>query len=739
MPPVQLKIEPVAARYAKEREEQVQDAIDELWDDVPEMAAKIEDLSWVKDGIGRGEFDAFRGLISLADAGHLKELIEETWVVEGGNYPALESLWILGGSNPEALDKIMSHPTISDGISEQEAKVVASLHPFLELDLLDKLLDPEQVTLEERTITLSLSGETHLSIVRTRQGADHTMDLLERAVRTIEEFMGLPFPRRQAVYLFEEDASGAGAARNLGTRVVILIDEQVLSGDSMLALLTHETSHYYWTGGTRWIHEGAATFMESVVKDTLQGPLDQPPCAPARNIVELEDLESDPSTPRGFSICHYSLGERLFRDLYRNMDETTFRLAFRRLYLHTVFNIPNDGCDDYRKTICHVRESFSTYANEETAATLNRVIDRWHDGAEPFDISSIGDTPVVADIAAINGRIEEASLSYSTDGLPLTTITLEPGRSSLLYLNLDYTYGNTGGLESIPIDIAISYEDGFVFERRRTALPLLSSRTRWTHPAGINHAMALGRYWVHAYWGEQKIAEATLEIIPVPDTRSIRGVITVPAGRPFEGIALEAQRGEEGFWVEVGPDGAFDVVVSSGSFVLEVLVLAGSEYISLGWYDGNGGITSDPTQAFKIIVDDEYVESIEIMLPPVWYTHFRGVVTCPDREPVEGIGLDIQGEEDRFWAKTGLDGAFDVVVSSGSYILEVLFLIGNRYYFLGWYDGAGGITTDPTKASEVIVEDADIDRIEIRLPASAESLICPSGLYRSSETGQCAS
>ena len=323
---------------------------------MPEMAAKIEDLPWVKDGIARDSgFNAVRGLIRLADAGHLAKLIEEPWVIEGRNFPALESLWHLNGSNPETLSKIMSHPTISDGITDQEAKIIAALHPFLKPDQLDKLLDPEQATLEERTITLPLAGKTHLSIVRTRRGGDYTMDLLERAVRGIEEFMGLPFPRRQAIYLFEEGASGGSAARNLGTRVVILIDEQALSKEQMLELLAHEASHYYWTGGTNWINKGAATFMESVVKNTMDGPLDQPPWRLARSIAELEGLDPDSLTFRDAFRCNYSLGERLFRDLHRNMDDTTFRLSFRRLYLHTLFNIPDDECDDYRKTICHVK------------------------------------------------------------------------------------------------------------------------------------------------------------------------------------------------------------------------------------------------------------------------------------------------------------------------------------------------------------------------------------------------
>ena len=118
---------------------------------------KIDSLPWIEDGIqGLNEVGAVRGLTSLADTGHTARLIEEPWVVEGRNHPALESLQFLKYDHPETLDKIMSHPTISDGVTDQEAKILATLataadpvgHVLDDHDLLDKLLDPEQVTLE---------------------------------------------------------------------------------------------------------------------------------------------------------------------------------------------------------------------------------------------------------------------------------------------------------------------------------------------------------------------------------------------------------------------------------------------------------------------------------------------------------------------------------------------------------------------------------------------------------------
>ncbi len=622
LPPIRPDFASIIEAGNPEYERWVRQDIDELREGMPELARKIEGLSWIEDGIeGLREFGAFRGLIRLADAGHTARLIEEPWVVEGRNYPALESLSALAINYPETLDKIMSHPAISDGITDQEAKIVATLttaanpvgYRLEDHDLLDKLLDPEQVTLEERTITLPLAGETEISIVRTRPGGDHTMDFLEHSVRSIEEFMGLPFPRQQVIYLFTE-AQGGGIHH--GTHVSIRADEQATSAESMFDIVAHEASHYYWRRSPSWMVEGGATFMESVVRDTLHGRLNTEPYGPPRSIAELEELERDPSTSREFSRCNYTLGERLFRDLYRNMDDTTFRLAFRRLYLHTVYDISNE-CNnaDGRATICHVKEAFSAYAPEETAATVEKVIARWYDGTEPYDLSSIDDTPAKAEIAAINGRIEGAYLSFSRGGSPISAITVAgPDRGNVLYWNLDYSYGNSGGLESLPIEIAISFEDGFEFHRTVAELPAPTNGTRWTHHVGILYASAPGRYWAQAYWGEQKIAEATFEIIREIDPPSIRGVVTVQDGQPPGEMALWAKRGEERFWAEAGSDGAFDVAVPSGSFILEVLVLIDSYYRLVGYYDGGGGVTVDRSRAFEVVVDDANVEGIEIEL-----------------------------------------------------------------------------------------------------------------------------
>ena len=327
-------------------------------------------MPWIADGIDGGEFNAVRGLFLLVNEGYSADFIELPWVVEGRNYQALDTLWKLAINNPDRFTKIMSHPTIRDGITDQDAKIIATLRQ-VEDDLLDKLLDPTVVNFEGRNIILPLTGEMELSILRIGPGADHTMDLVEQAVRSIEEFMAYPFPQQQGIYLFEESGNGPAGVHH-STHVALYVDELTSSKEAMLDLVAHETGHYFWRSPTDWMNEGSAVFLEAVVKGTLLGPLETRDCILAENIADFEELDPDP-TSYEYNSCPYSLGERLFRDLYLSMDETAFRQAFRRLHLHTLFNF-SDECDDYAPTICHVREAFLTYAPEETRAVVERVI-----------------------------------------------------------------------------------------------------------------------------------------------------------------------------------------------------------------------------------------------------------------------------------------------------------------------------------------------------------------------------
>ena len=140
--------------------------------------------------------------------------------IDASEKDAVQELIYLAVRHGHVFYDLMEQVQLEDGVDE--AKVGVTLRRVMEKnpELVDVLLDPERVTLEERTINLPLAGEVQLTIIRTQPGAERTMDLLESAVRTTEEFMSAPFPKRQVTYLFEEAVIPSFEGINFGTHIV---------------------------------------------------------------------------------------------------------------------------------------------------------------------------------------------------------------------------------------------------------------------------------------------------------------------------------------------------------------------------------------------------------------------------------------------------------------------------------------------------------------------------------------
>ena len=381
--------------------------IDALKSRMPEAAQKIEELPWVKDGIrGVEESGAVSSLLRLFDVGYGESLISEPWVVEGSNYPAVLELARLSWDS-ERFDKVMAYPAIIDGITEREAKILATLgtiaYPveqyLMDHNLLDKLLDPDQAIIEERTIALPLAGRTELTLVRTVAGDPRTMDFVEHSVRRLEEFMGFPFPLQHVIFVFV-DTFGGG--KNFGSHISMNIknepqmgqDVQGRKAESWLRVIAHETAHHYWKWGpVDWLFEGAATFMELAVSDELHlTPEDAEallierkfsPCTLVNNLSELEALPTPTAGEKSFEYydCQYLGGSMFLYDLYHALDDATFRQAFRRVYLHTQWTGECGG--ESVMSICHVQEAFRTHVSEEEWPAVEAIFDRRYGPTDP--------------------------------------------------------------------------------------------------------------------------------------------------------------------------------------------------------------------------------------------------------------------------------------------------------------------------------------------------------------------
>ena len=177
------------------------------------------------------------------------------------------------------------------------------------------------------------------------------------------------------------------------------------------------------------------------------------PCAYADTIAVLVSLDASRDTSE-FG-CNYSLGERLFLDLYRTLGEEGFREGFRSLYLASTIDVDDNDRRGTGVDIAHLREAFNTVDDG-----ANTVIARWYEGGEAHDLARPDAGQVDPSLPSINGRVEEAYVTTSEDGPPVSEFSASVV-SDWAYLTLQYAYSMSGDPREIEIEIVEHYEDGF--------------------------------------------------------------------------------------------------------------------------------------------------------------------------------------------------------------------------------------------------------------------------------------
>ena len=361
-----------------------------------ELADKMLQKSWAQDGITADEATVIRYLYNMvwtAD-GTPEQVVVETAndildmpfleSVEGADAAAVRSLERLGDKGSDVLLQIISHPTLSDGITDEEAKIVALLYGTHKNrpESVDFLLRGTGVYLEERLVNLPSSGEVLLTIIRIRDRVTPSMDFLEHSVRTIDEFMGEPLPTNYIALLYDDAVSPGASGTNFGTHMAMSLLYDVENGvwwDYTPHTVAHEVAHYYWTGNQKWINEGAAELLGSISEYArIETPVEATnnPCASAKTISQLEGLDAEYGSNAGK--CYYSLGEALFLDLYDSLGEETFRQGFRNLYLKSQRDDATDDCEGTDLGICHLAAAFKADVSDEVAAQVDEIVGRWY-------------------------------------------------------------------------------------------------------------------------------------------------------------------------------------------------------------------------------------------------------------------------------------------------------------------------------------------------------------------------
>ena len=527
-----------------------------LEQEMPQAAAAIRALPWVADGITPPEKDVVQELLYIAPfyVKVFNALIRQPWLadnvsdveffviesirsiaymnepeaeriinmpfietLEPPDVAAMTALRQLAHLNPQVFRAVLSHSTLNDGIDDYWAQIVALLYGVSTTNpsLIETLLDPNQVTVEERTVHLPLSGDVDLAVIRIEPGAQRSMELLEHSARSAEAFMGEPLPNRYVGLLFAEAVNPGAAGTNFETHIAVRpvydVDDGSQQAQYLISIIAHEVAHYYWRGNQAWVDEGAADFMASISEQKRTG---QPaavtnlPCAYARNIVQLESINPEQADAQ-FS-CNYALGERLLVVLYRTMGETRFRQAMRQLYLVSKQEDETNLGRDTELGISHIRQAFTNVS----AGTVT-VIDRWYQGDPVSSTSSPDGDPVDPSLPQVNGRIDQAFITIGEAGQP-TNVLPADGVDDWVYLKFRHSHRISGNPVSIPLRIVQYYQDGLAFDRSEKEIIAQSEYIGGSHYQNIGFPpgkkWAAGRYWVYVYDADRKVAEVSFTV-----------------------------------------------------------------------------------------------------------------------------------------------------------------------------------------------------------------------------------
>ena len=478
--------------------------------------------SWIQDGINRPETVALQYMSYLTnlDLGTSQQIAEMPFLttLEPPDVEAIQSLWRLARIEPELFKSVIAHPALQTGITDDFAPVVATLYGVARYnrELFPVLLDPANTHLEQRTITLPLAGEVVMVIIRSQSGAQRSIDLLEHAVRSAESLMQAPLPTNYVGLLYEDAVSSNAAGTNFGTHIAVRpkydVDDNSHESNFAGSIIAHEVAHYYWRGNADWVDEGASDFMTSISEERRVGsPVGTTnyPCPFTRTIYDLEAL--DPALGDDEFTCNYALGERLFVDLYQTIGEEAFQAGFLDLYLASQEEDEADGLEGTSVNIEHVRQAFGA-----GDALVDDVIGRWYDGSVPYDLSRLDTSPVDPSLPSFKGRVNQATVAIGVKDQPATEFSAATATGKVL-LALKVTYQVYSIMESLDVEIAEYYEDGFQFSRRTRpigaeALYIGATYYFWVGPPAGK--WATGRYYVYLYADGHKIAQVEYTVVP---------------------------------------------------------------------------------------------------------------------------------------------------------------------------------------------------------------------------------
>ena len=300
-------------------------------------------LSWVQDAISDVEYDAVFWIraISFSAGSVATEIVAMPFL----SVPDATDVLALRGIRKLAADKdrlaaLVEHAAFLDGITQDEATLVAAAATLSQDEEISRLLDPGYASIEAVSRATALTPHLQLSIVRTGSEPQlWTAAALAEAVDFAERVLQLPLPVDHVILVLNDKAVIANfAGTNHGFAIGYLPEyeqrQDTFAGRVFQQGLVHEVAHYYWSGNEDWIDEGLANTIEYM--HGAENGLSPGELKTRRGDCEAHDLEMlsewDPAKSDPQFLCNYYLGTLLFLELRESLGGAEFSEKLRELY-----------------------------------------------------------------------------------------------------------------------------------------------------------------------------------------------------------------------------------------------------------------------------------------------------------------------------------------------------------------------------------------------------------------------
>ena len=337
-------------------------------------------LPWVQDAISKTEHEAIYWLQALGagDAEFVAEVIAMPFLVsvETSDVLAIRGLHKLASNG--LLRTLAPHPTVLDGITDDETTLIAATGTFREAEDVRRLLEPEYASIETVSSSTKMTPSLRISIVRTgTQFKPGTAFAVRDAVEFVEQSMRLPLPVDHVIVVLDEEAvveSFAGTNYGFAVSYVPKYEHSWSTPEwyRLQVGLVHEVAHYYWGGNKDWIDEGMADIIE--YQYGAQNGLSRGQLKNRRGDCEAHDLAmlsewNPPKSDQQFR-CNYFLGWMLFQAMLESMGTGAFSTKMGELYQLSL--VSTIGVDAVRLVFSHQLDIIALHWSGGMNAPENR-------------------------------------------------------------------------------------------------------------------------------------------------------------------------------------------------------------------------------------------------------------------------------------------------------------------------------------------------------------------------------